>query len=789
MAYSRPLNTDFDPSWSESAECLTLDFGPFETVHRWRKMPECDEFVGARRSKHTVVAYKDAVYVFGGDNGKSMLNDLLRFDVKEKSWGRAFSNGTPPAPRYHHSAVVHENSMFIFGGYTGDIHSNSNLHNRNDLWEYKFPTGQWIPWTCPGRKSVARSAHGAAVYDGKLWIFAGYDGNARLNDMWTISLLPGEPQQWEEVVQSGECPPTCCNFPVAVARDCMFVFSGQSGAKITNSLFQFQFKTRTWTRLTSDHILRGSPAPPARRYGHTMVSYDRQLYVFGGAADNILSNDIHSYDLDTETWLAMTPSLDSQLPSGRLFHSAAVVGDAMFVFGGTIDNNIRSGEMYRFQLAAYPKCTLHDDFGHLLASGQFTDINFLVGPLETEVPAHIVMVAARSDWLRKRIREAKEARDAHIEKLFGSKEPPPGLGDDETRMDRPDQKDWPVLEVKLGEADPAAFRMVLDFIYTDEIDPTRGQRDKQASNEVVLIMMQVYMLAVQFHMKLLEQLVISYLESSVNHKNVLVALKNASQLKLFFIKEFCLRFIIKETSYNQIVMSKEFEVLDQPLMVEIIRRRQGPAQLRSLQETISSEQGPTLADDLRQFLLKSGKEFADISLVLDGTPIPAHKAILAARSSYFEGMLRSFCPQDNRVPISIGEMVPSRQSFDSLLRYIYYGEVEMPPEDSLYLFSAPHFYIFSNNRLQVFCKTNLERNVTMENVMQILEAADRSQASDMKKYALNLIVRHFPKVAPLPRLRLLSRELLLEILYALADDMNDGKMVQDMSCLSFNSDN
>ena len=34
----------------------------------------------------------------------------------------------------------------------------------------------------------------------------------------------------------------------------------------------------------------------------------------------------------------------------------------------------------------------------------------------------------------------------------------------------------------------------------------------------------------------------------------------------------------------------------------------------------------------------------------------------------------------------------------------------------------------------------------MENVLQILEAADRSQAADMKKYALNLIVRHFSKV-------------------------------------------
>ena len=37
-------------------------------------------------------------------------------------------------------------------------------------------------------------------------------------------------------------------------------------------------------------------------------------------------------------------------------------------------------------------------------------------------------------------------------------------------------------------------------------------------------------------------------------------------------------------------------------------------------------------------------------------------------------------------------------------------------------------------------------NVTFENVIQILEAADRIQALDMKKYALNLIVHHFPKV-------------------------------------------
>lgn len=52
--------------------------------------------------------------------------------------------------------------------------------------------------------------------------------------------------------------------------------------------------------------------------------------------------------------------------------------------------------------------------------------------------------------------------------------------------------------------------------------------------------------------------------------------------------------------------------------------------------------------------------------------------------SYFEAMFRSFMPEDGQVNISIGEMVPSKQAFESMLRYIYYGEVNMPPEDSLY---------------------------------------------------------------------------------------------------------
>lgn len=106
----------------------------------------------------------------------------------------------------------------------------------------------------------------------------------------------------------------------------------------------------SWTRISTEHILRGAPPPPTRRYGHTMVGFDRHLYVFGGAADSTLPNDLHCFDLDTQTWSIITLAHDSKVPSGRLFHACAVVSEAMYVFGGTVDNNVRSGEMYRFQV-------------------------------------------------------------------------------------------------------------------------------------------------------------------------------------------------------------------------------------------------------------------------------------------------------------------------------------------------------------------------------------------------------------------------------------------------------
>ena len=88
------------------------------------------------------------------------------------------------------------------------------------------------------------------------------------------------------------------------------------------------------------------------------------------------------------------------------------------VFGGTIDNNIRSGEMFRFQLSHFPRCTLHEDIGKLLKKElQFScDLTFIVGVHEISIMAHCSIIAARCKWLRELIVTAKQERLKNQEK-------------------------------------------------------------------------------------------------------------------------------------------------------------------------------------------------------------------------------------------------------------------------------------------------------------------------------------------------------------------------------------
>lgn len=673
-------------------------------------------------------------------------------------------SGTPPAPRYHHSAVVFQDSMFVFGGYTGDIYSNSNLRNKNDLYEYKFTTSQWINWEdkVVGDLPPARSAHGAVIYDNRLWIFAGYDGHMRLNDMWCIDLLASQPQ-WVQVDQIGDNPPTCCNFPVAVVEDSMFVFSGQSGAKITNKLYQFLFREKRWVRIRTEHLVQAS-SPPQRRYGHTMVAYRHSLYVYGGAADGILDNVVHCFDVDTRAWSVIHPAEGSEVPCGRVFHSAAVWNNSMYIFGGTIDSlSNRSGDLFRFSFSTFPKSSLVDDFTALLKSESFCDVHFVLSQ-GTLVPAHAVVVASRSPFLRDRVLQAY-----NMESHVAAKEPSPDTKCPPFLVREP-------LSVRLEDVSSEVFKLALHSLYTDQIHPDLENHSFEgATVSQMLLMVDVYKLSLLLEAKRLEFLSIKYIEASINEENVLLVLKNATELGLNSLKDYCMRFIVQDSNYRKVVMSSSFETLDKALMVQVIRRqllrsRPTSPDPPSTQDAILLPS--SIEDDLKEFLeSNSGQPFADIVLRVGEDSVLSHRAVLAARCSYFEALFRSFMPENHEVEITFGTVVPSLSAFMSLLKYIYCGEISVSPDDSLYIFSAPNFFGFTNTRLHDYCKASLERDVNQSNVLKILETADTINLQVMKKHCLDMIAAHFPNIVQQRYFRSLRRELLLDIFDILASKM------------------
>lgn len=94
--------------------------------------PAPDPVHPAPRRAHTAVLYMGKIYIFGGGNGLTALNDLWVLDVSRLDtsmrsgssgsglkWSLIETSGDPPAPRGYHTANLIGNVMVIVGGSDG----------------------------------------------------------------------------------------------------------------------------------------------------------------------------------------------------------------------------------------------------------------------------------------------------------------------------------------------------------------------------------------------------------------------------------------------------------------------------------------------------------------------------------------------------------------------------------------------------------------------------------------------------------------------------------------------
>lgn len=94
---------------------------------------------------------------------------------------------------------------------------------------------------------------------------------------------------------------------------------------------------------------------------------------------------------------------------------------------------------------------------------------------------------------------------------------------------------------------------------------------------------------------------------------------------------------------------------------------------RCVLEVPPEQAGPRSLSKAWNAMLESGK-FSDVTLCVEGEELPAHKAVLAARSAVFETMFETECLETRSGKVHFEDI--SLDVFKQLLRYIYTGELE-----------------------------------------------------------------------------------------------------------------
>ncbi|CAL5218389.1 g61 [Coccomyxa viridis] len=153
--------------------------------------------------------------------------------------------------------------------------------------------------------------------------------------------------KWTRLDQSGQVPLARSSHSITAVGSKCYVFGGEHEPRtpIDSALSEYDFETGQWA-------YRGCTGEiPSPRVGHTAALVGQSLYIFGGRSGIEMGrlSDLHSFDCESGTW---EPLRSSEAIKGRggagLVASAS--GDALFVIGGFAGYELN--DVHRFELAA-----------------------------------------------------------------------------------------------------------------------------------------------------------------------------------------------------------------------------------------------------------------------------------------------------------------------------------------------------------------------------------------------------------------------------------------------------
>eukprot|EP00512_Aurantiochytrium_limacinum_P009530 CAMPEP_0171543530 /NCGR_PEP_ID=MMETSP0960-20121227/2984_1 /TAXON_ID=87120 /ORGANISM="Aurantiochytrium limacinum, Strain ATCCMYA-1381" /LENGTH=830 /DNA_ID=CAMNT_0012091213 /DNA_START=307 /DNA_END=2799 /DNA_ORIENTATION=- len=209
------------------------DTWEFNTLTRRWRMINATGAVPSHRFGFVSVTYENRLFLFGGYNGTSWLNDMYALDLTTERWSQLDTSNVVPSRRSCPAWVQRRHSIYMFGGYDG-------VERKNDLWEYRIRENKWVEIKTAEScyKPIGRYFHACGIHGDLFYVFGGYQGAQRLNDMHQFSFTT---RSWRQMKTTGDVPSGRSSLVAHVHNNSFFVFGGYNGRFVLNDFFEYPF--------------------------------------------------------------------------------------------------------------------------------------------------------------------------------------------------------------------------------------------------------------------------------------------------------------------------------------------------------------------------------------------------------------------------------------------------------------------------------------------------------------------------------------------------------------------
>jgi len=497
----------------------------------WSRIVVSSDSVPPPRSGAASVVVKGVLYMFGGyGGGTGRLDDFYSFSFIDNKWEEVkVLSSVKPGCRENNGVVIGDSSrVYLFGGYNGTAWL-------NDLWVFDIDTQIW---ECIQESSDTISEESAAlgsttrvcrrfgyvsvVHDNKFVLFGGFDGSRWLNDMYEFDF---KTKTWTEIHARGTLPSVRSCPAWAKDETHVYIQGGYDGIDRKSDFFACNLSTYTWTEMPC----RGNP--PSPRYFHSCCLYGNKMYLYGGYSGSERLSDMFAYDFETNHWSEVDCS-SGDFPSGRSSLVAQVFENCLYIFGGYNGRSVLN-DFYKFRLVpvSIPPPLLVDDMTRLINNAELSDVTFLVE--DKEVYANRAILAVRSEYFKVmlftgRMRESLSQNNSSIE----------------------------VRDVSYN-----IFLKVLEYLYTDSV------RDLSLEISILLLIV-----SERFMLDRLKRLCEDSIRRDISVDNVIAIFLASHRHNAVGLKEIALDFILKNLNDSTVVHCLSDLKTEPDLLVEIIKR-------------------------------------------------------------------------------------------------------------------------------------------------------------------------------------------------------------------------